>query len=119
MGLDKNTPIFDDVSFSDIARDIYNKKKEKDAQIQLLIQELKPLIKSLSDATMLVPLIKEYMEIGVKNDEVLVKLSAIIQKILVADKDGGDDGFGLSAAEKEALLGEAAKLREQYIQAQP
>lgn len=115
MGMDKNTPIFDTVSFADITRDIYTKKKEKDTQIQLLIQELKPFIKNLTDASMLVPLIKEYMEIGVKNDEILVKLAAIVQKLIIADgaSDSGNSEFGLSAEEKAQLLKEADTLRNE------
>ena len=113
MSFDKDTPIFDDVSFSDIAKEIYNKKKEKDVQIQVLIQELKPFVKNISDASMLVPLIKEYMEISVKNDEILVKLSSIVQKLIVADtaSSTGDSEFGLSAEEKKQLLQEATDLR--------
>ena len=112
--MDTNTPIFDDISFSDIAKEIYTKKKEKDIQIQGLIQELKPLIKNISDAAMLVPLLKEYMEIGVKNDEILVKLSSILQKLIVSDsnKSGTDGEFGLSDAEKKQLLSEANLLKE-------
>jgi hypothetical protein len=113
MSFDKDTPIFDDVSFSDIAKEIYNRKKEKDVQIQFLIQELKPYVKNISDASMLVPLIKEYMEIAVKNDEILVKLSSIIQKLIVSDKanSSGDSEFGLSPEEKKQLLQEATDLR--------
>ena len=115
MALDKDTPIFDNVSFSDIAKEIYTKKKEKDTQLQILIQELKPYVKNITDAAMLVPLIKEYMEIGVKNDEILVKLSSIIQKIIVSDTASTDSGsdFGLSAEEKKQLLAEADSLRKE------
>jgi hypothetical protein len=113
MAFDKDTPIFDSVTFSDIAKEIYTKKKEKDTQIQILIQELKPFVKNISDAAMLVPLIKEYMEISVKNDEILVKLSSIIQKLIVSDtaNSSGDNEFGLSADEKKQLLQEAEGLR--------
>lgn len=115
MALDKDTPIFDNVSFSDIAKEIYSKKKEKDGQLQTLIQELKPYVKNISDAAILVPLIKEYMEIGVKNDEILVKLSSIIQKIIVSDSSNTDSGseFGLSADEKKQLLAEADAIRKE------
>ena len=114
MAFDKDTPVFDDISFSDIAKEIYSKKKEKDNQIQILIQELKPFVKNISDAAMLVPLIKEYMEIAVKNDEILVKLSSIIQKLIVSDNasTSGDSEFGLSAEEKKQLLQEASALRD-------
>ena len=115
--MDTNTPIFDNVSFSDIAKEIYTKKKEKDNQIQGLIQELKPLIKNISDAAMLVPLLKEYMEIAVKNDEVLVKLAGIIQKLIISDSGDSNSGgeFGLTDAEKKQLLQEADGLRKSLL----
>ena len=115
MAIDKNTPIFDDISFSDIAKEIYTKKKEKDRQIQVLIEELKPYVKNISDAAMLVPLIKEYMEIAVKNDEILVKLSSIIQKLIIADGNSDSSGgeFSISDEEKKALLQEAELLRKE------
>ena len=58
--------VFGDKSFSDILEEIYNNQKKRDAQVTALISELKPLINEIGDATLIVPLIKEYMEIGVK-----------------------------------------------------
>ena len=50
-------------------------------------------------------MIKEYMEINVRNDELLVKLAAIVQKIISAEnRVGSQEEFGLSEIEKENLL---------------
>jgi hypothetical protein len=103
--------LFKGKSFSDLMSDIYHNSKKKERQINTLIQELQPLIKSLSDATVIVPLIKEYLEVSVKNDEHLVKLAAIVQRLVSAGNRTNDDGstneFGLSEEEKAALLKEA------------
>lgn len=109
MALDKDTPIFDNISFSNIAKEIYEKKKQKDIQLEKLIQHLSDYVKNLTDASILVPLIKEYLDIGVKNDEIMVKLSGIIQKLIIANTkgDSGDDNW-ISADEKKQLLQEAA-----------
>ena len=65
-------------------------------------------IKTLSDATIIVPLIKDYLEISVKNDDALVKLSAVVQRLITASGKGDDTGeFGLSAEERNKLLAEA------------
>ena len=80
--MDKDTELFKGKSFSDIMGDIYNNSKKKDRQLKLLIAELEPLVKNLQDATVVVPLIKEYMEVSVKNDEQLVKLAAIVQRMM-------------------------------------
>ena len=50
-------------------------------------------------------MVKEYLEINVKNDEQLVKLAAIVQKIVAAENRGNSDSeFGLSDSEKEQLM---------------
>ena len=82
---------------------VYNNQKRKEAQVTALISELKPLINEIGDATLIVPLIKEYMEIGVKNDEQLIKMATIIQRVLNSGQQ--DDGsFGISDEEKDQLL---------------
>ena len=49
---------------------------------------------------------KEYLDINVKNDDQLVKVAAIVQRIIAAENKGGsDDEFGLSDKEKEQLMG--------------
>lgn len=117
--IDKDTKIFDDISFSDMAKEIFNKKKEKDKQISALINDLKPLVKNVSDAAMLVPLLKEYMDISVKNDEVLVKLIAIVQKLITNDVKVEAGEYGLSKEEKAQLLGEAKALKGKLIDVDP
>jgi hypothetical protein len=95
--------IFGSKKFSDILEEIYNNQKRKEAQVTALISELKPLINEIGDATLIVPLIKEYMEIGVKNDEQLIKMATIIQRVLNSGQQ--DDGsFGISDEEKDQLL---------------
>jgi len=79
--------IFKNKKFSDILEDIYKKNKEKSRQIEALVADLKPLVKNLNDASLVVPLIKEYIEIGVKNDDILVKLAQIVQRS-VTKEDG-------------------------------
>lgn len=94
--------IFGNKKFSDILEEIYINQKKKDKQVTALINELKPLINEIGDATLIVPLIKEYMEIGVKNDDLLVKLAAIIQRSVNAQEDGSN--FQISDKEKADLL---------------
>ena len=83
-----DTVIFDGKTSSDVFKEIYNNSKKKDKQINSLIAELKPLIQNIGDAPVVVPLIKEYLEIGVKNDEHLIKLATVIQRIETAAAKG-------------------------------
>jgi hypothetical protein len=104
--LDSN--IFGKKKFSDLLKEIYDNQKKKEAQITALIGELKPLINDIGDATLIVPLIKEYMELGIKNDEQLVKMATIVQRALASNKSE-EEGFGMTEEEKQQLLNEVQK----------
>jgi hypothetical protein len=103
--------VFGGKKFSDILEEIYNNQKKKDKQISALISELKPLVNEIGDATLIVPLIKEYLEIGVKNDEQLIKMATIIQRIM-NNNGTAESGFGISEEEKAQLLAEIDKFKE-------
>ena len=106
--LDSN--VFGKKKFSDILKEIYDNQKKKETQISTLIGELKPLINDLGDATLVVPLIKEYMELGIKNDEQLVKMATIVQRTLASNKSE-EEGFGMTEEEKKQLLNEIEKFK--------
>lgn len=103
--------IFGKKKFSDILEEIYNNQKRREDQVTALITELKPLVNEIGDATLIVPLIKEYMEIGVKNDEQLIKMATIIQRVLHNQSNNNSDDFGISESEKQQLLDEMEKLQ--------
>jgi len=88
-----NQILFDDKSFSDLLKEIHGNQKKKAKQLASLIAELRPLVQSLGDATVVVPLIKEYMEISVKNDDQLIKMAAIVQRLSTSISQSGDGGL--------------------------
>ena len=88
-----NQILFDDKSFSDLLKEIHGNQKKKAKQLAQLIAELRPLVQSLGDATVVVPLIKEYMEISVKNDDALLKMAAIVQRLSTGNANSGDGGL--------------------------
>jgi predicted PilT family ATPase len=88
-----NQIIFDDKSFSDLLKEIHSNQNKKKKQLASLIAELRPLVQSLGDATVVVPLIKEYMEISVKNDDQLIKMAAIVQRLSTGAASNGDGGL--------------------------
>ena len=104
--------VFGNKKFSDILSEIYDNQKTKQQQIGGLISELKPLINDIGDATLIVPLIKEYMEIGVRNDEQLIKMSTIIQRVL--NNSVSDDPTGITDEEKDQLMKELETLNKNY-----
>ena len=103
-----NQILFDDKSFSDLLKEIHGNQKKKAKQLAQLIAELRPLVQSLGDATVVVPLIKEYMEISVKNDDQLIKMAAIVQRLSTGAASNGDGGL-LTEEEMESDQYEIAK----------
>ncbi len=102
--MDRNDEIFKGTSFADLMHDVYHNSKKKDRQINQLISQLQPLIKNASDATIIVPLIKEYLDVAVKNDDHLVKLTAIVQRYISTTQTiTGADSL-LSDEEKQQLI---------------
>jgi uncharacterized protein Yka (UPF0111/DUF47 family) len=100
--------LFNGTKFSDLMRDIYHNSKKKSRQIDGLIKELQPMIGNVGDATVIVPMIKDYLEVSVKNDDALVKLAAVVQRLVTAtSKDDDGNEFGLSEDERKRLLEEA------------
>lgn len=104
--------VFGKKKFSNILEEIYNNQKKKEKQISGLISELKPLISDIGDATLIVPLIKEYMDIGVRNDEQLIKMATIVQRAL--NNKSGEDAMGITEEEKAELMAELDKLNENF-----
>lgn len=103
--------VFGDKTFGSLLEEIYNNQKKREAQVNALIQELKPMIEDIGDATLIVPLIKDYMEIGVKNDDALIKMATLVQRAIQQSSNLGEDTLGISEEEKEQLLAEMDKLK--------
>ena len=98
--------IFEGKSLSDLFKDIYENTKTNKTQLEVLMKEVVGFIKDGDTAVQIIPMLKEYLEINVKNDDQLVKVAAIVQRIIAAENKGGsEEEFGLSEAEKEQLLG--------------
>jgi|TARA_R100001163_G_C5012820_1_gene158155 hypothetical protein len=112
--------LFKGTNFSDLMRDVYHNSKKKSRQIDALIKSLEPMIKNVGDATVIVPLIKDYLEVSVKNDDALVKLAAVVQRLVTASsKDDDGNEFGLSEEERKRLLEEAEAEIENIKQQEP
>ena len=99
------TKVFKEKSLADIFEDIYNNSSDNKKQLDVLIREVVQFIKDGDTAVQLIPAIKEYLDIKVKNDEQLVKMAAIVQRLVVGEQKGSSEfEFGLSDKEKEDLL---------------
>ena len=97
--------IFQGKSLSALFKDIYDNSKRNKTQIEILVKEVGGFIKDGDMAVQLIPMIREYLDINVKNDELLVKLASIVQRLIQAEnKSTSSDEFSLSDSEKAQLL---------------
>ena len=73
--MDNDFKIFGDKNFSDLSQEIYENSKLKKTQIDLLIQEVHGYIQGIEDIAVVGPILKELLDVGVKNDDNLLKLA--------------------------------------------
>tara|TARA_R100001510_G_scaffold40303_1_gene36684 strand:- start:8 stop:397 length:390 start_codon:yes stop_codon:yes gene_type:complete len=97
--------IFKGKSLSSLFQDIYENQNYNRKQLDVLTRNITSMIKDGDTAVQIVPMIKEYLEINVRNDELLVKLAGIVQKIITAESKGESESeFGLSEIEKQEIM---------------
>ena len=109
--------IYKGKSFASLCKDIVINQNQKRDQLDILINELRAFVKSTNEAIVIIPLIRDYFDIGVKNDEQLIKLAAIIQRILSKGPDSEDGGsLTLTDEERNALLSEVNAVKNSVEQ---
>ena len=99
-----NKEIFEGKTFQDLTKDIYENSRKKKLQIDLLIQEIHGFIQTIDDVVMVAPIIKEYMDVSIKNDEHLVKLAGVLQRIISKSSGANEESMLLSESEKDELM---------------
>jgi len=103
--MEKDFKIFGDKNFSDLSQEIYENSKLKKTQIELLVQEVHGYIQGIEDIAIVGPILKELLDVGVKNDDNLLKLATVIQRIMSKHQVTDDSDVGLlSEDEKEELM---------------
>tara|TARA_R100001591_G_scaffold55709_1_gene65496 strand:+ start:818 stop:1216 length:399 start_codon:yes stop_codon:yes gene_type:complete len=96
--------IFEGKTFQDLTKDIYENTTKRKVQIDLLISEIHGFITTIDDVVMVAPIIKEYMDTAVRNDEHLVKLAGVLQRIISKSQGDSDESMLLSDEEKAELM---------------
>ena len=99
-----NKEIFEGKTFQDLTKDIYENTTKRKVQIDLLISEIHGFITTIDDVVMVAPIIKEYMDTAVRNDEHLVKLAGVLQRIISKSQGDSDESMLLSDEEKAELM---------------
>ena len=99
-----NFELFPGKDLSGLFKDIYDNQQNKKQRISELIAEMKKVIRHSGDMAVIGPIIKDLVDTSVRNDESLIKMAAIAQRMIASkDKVDGDVGF-LTDKEKEQLL---------------
>ena len=102
--MSKDYEIFKGKKLSDLFQEIHQNSEVKRVQIDSMLSHLTSMISNPDDAVQLVPVIKDYMEVAVKNDEQLIKIAGIVGRILQAEMKGVNDEGLLTDLEKEQLM---------------
>ena len=105
--------LFPGKNLSGLFQEIYNNQVNKKQKISALIDELKKMVRHAGDMAVIAPLIRDLIESSLKNDDHLLKLATIAQRLIVAEnKSIGEDGF-LSEDEKQQLLSQLQETQKE------
>ena len=103
--MSEKNEIFEGKTFQDLTKDIYENTTKRKTQIDLLISEIHGFITTIDDVVLVAPIIKEYMDTAVRNDEHMVKLAGVLQRIISKSQGESDESMLLTDEEKEELMG--------------
>jgi len=96
--------IFDDKTLSDVFRDIYKNTESKREQINTFVTKLVRQIRTPEDAAVISPIIKDFMEVNVRNDEHIVRIAQIAQRAIAIGTKATSSTELLTEEEKQQLL---------------
>jgi hypothetical protein len=111
--------VFDGMSLSDLFKKIHKNNKDIDKQIGEFIDTMKPMATAnAGSATMLMPTVKDLIDVNVKNNEQLIKMAAIAQRASTVNANAGHDLINMDEItalleEQKAIEEEGKKLLEQ------
>ena len=106
--------ICDGKTFRDLCRDILDRSTAKKNQMDMLYSDMRTHIKDAPSALNFVPILKSVIDTGIKNDDQLVKLAAVIQRLQSTQIEAtGGNGIGLSEEEKRQLIQEVSSIDEE------
>ena len=110
----KNPEVFEGKSFQDILKEIYTQAVKKRKSIETLMDTIADMIKKPNDAAILVPVVRDLIDIGIKNDEHLVKIATIVQRLMTAGESSTQETgeWVLSQADRDTLMKEAKEFKD-------
>jgi hypothetical protein len=98
------TEIFDGKTLSDMFSDVYRNTDKKREQINQFVANMVKLIRTPEDAAVLGPVIKDFLDVNVRNDEHIVRLVQIAQRLVAVNSKTPSNDMILTEEEKNQLL---------------
>lgn len=106
--------LFGEKSLSDLFKQIHKNNKDTDKQISELVNLMKPMITNPGSAVMLMPTVKDLIDVNIRNSDQLIKMAGIAQRAASANNNnGGDNGFLPDLDEIQHLLAEQNAIKEE------
>ena len=95
----------DEIGFDDLLKKIYTNSEEKNHNITATAQRIMSLTKTLNDMVVMMPILVDMQKAAIANDDMLVKMAAIVQRGQNAKaKDAGLDNSLISEEERKMLM---------------
>jgi hypothetical protein len=101
--------LFDDFSMSNLLKEIYGNSKKRSKELDKTLKGLDGVVQSVNDAVVILPVVKEFFDVMVKNDDQLIKMAAIVQRMYSKASYISSGDFNLTEEEKEMLLQELSQ----------
>lgn len=120
--MDIEKKVFGNTSLSDLMNQIHVNARIKNRKIDDMIENIAGKIKTINDAVVMAPIVKEYLDVAVKNDQHLLKLADIVNRYLAAESKVNNASnpdiadFELSDEEKQQLIAEMDQALEEAQQ---
>jgi hypothetical protein len=104
--------LFGNTSLADLFKQIHRNNKDIDKQINELIDNIKPLATSnAGSAVMLMPTVKDLIDVNVKNNDQLLKMAGIAQRAASVNASTGNELINMD--EINALIEDQKIIQEQ------
>ena len=104
--------LFGNTSLADLFKQIHRNNKDIDKQINELIDNIKPLATSnAGSAVMLMPTVKDLIDVNVKNNDQLLKMAGIAQRAASVNANVGNELINMD--EINALIEDQKIIQEQ------
>ena len=110
---------FDDInlfgtkSLADLFKQIHKNNKDTDTQINELIEVIKPMITNAGSVVMIMPTVKDLIDVNVRNNDQLIKMAGIAQRAASVNIANSDSSFLPDLDEIQHLLDEQNIIKEE------